>query len=275
MATLTAANLMKELLGPDHADRAKRVGQLGNTLAADELRAMCSALYDSAEFGDFGTQTAVALARHGSFADVVLQALRHPSLLVQSHAIRSLHAVALTDEQLGAAYLGAAQIHRPVCIALMRSGQRHDVARQLVSLPTQSDRAKSQLLTACSESYAREVLPSVAHAVGIWGALARAHPDVVLEFARSSIKAAPLSQQLNNLVRFSSAFGVLSISRPRELLSLFSAVADDPDSKRQLLPWPTLIVLNCRSQPCCPLLATIEPVSPSTLSGGPFDEAPE
>jgi hypothetical protein len=228
MAKLTAAKLMKELLGLNHAERAKRVGQLGNALAADELRAMCSALYDSADFGDFGAQTAVALARHGSFADVVLQALRHPSLLVQSHAIRSLHAITLTDAQLGAAYLGAAQIHRPVCIALMRSGQRHDLARQLVSLPTQTDRAKSQLLTACSESYAREVLPSVAHAVGIWGSLAKAHPDVVVEFARSSIAAAPLSQQLSNLVRFSSAFGMLSISRPRELLSLFAAVADDP-----------------------------------------------
>lgn len=228
MAKLTAAKLMKELLGLGHADRDKRVGQLGHSMAADELRAMCSTLYDSAAFGDFGSQTAVALARHGSLGEFVLKALGHPSLLVQSHAIRSLHAITLTDEQLGAAYLGAARIHQPVCIALMRSRQRHDLARQLVSLPTQTDRAKSQLLTACNESYAREVLPTVAHAVGIWGALARAHPDVVVEFARSSIAAAPPSQQLSNLVRFSSAFGTLSITHPRQLLTLVATVADDP-----------------------------------------------
>jgi hypothetical protein len=228
MATLTVEQLVKELHGLDHGDRAKRIGQLGHSVDADELRTLCASLNDADQFGDFGAQTAVALARHGRLGEVVLSALNHPSLFVQRHAMRSLAFIPLTDEQLAGVYLSAAQVHRPIGIALMRLGRKHDLARQLVETDTQTDRAKSKLLTACSESYAREVLSSVAHAVASWSALARAHPDVVIEFARAEVAAAPLSQQMANLLRFSSAFSTLAMHRPRELLSLFASVADDP-----------------------------------------------
>ncbi len=288
MAKLTATKLVKELHGLDHADRARRVGQLGNSLAADELHAFCAELIEGSKYGDFGAQTAVALARHGNVTDVVLEALAHPSVLVQRHAMRSVHHLALTDDQIGAAYLGSAPVHRPICIALLRNGQRFELAHRLVSLTTQTDRAKSQLLTACDEATAREVLPSVAHAVSSWSGLARAHPDVLLSFAQSEISAAPASQQLANLRRFSSAFGALALLRPEGLLALVGSVADDPGfllatelshlirvAPRQAATYilglhdPTYIIINRRIGRCLRLVEN----EPSGASPGPVMRA--
>jgi hypothetical protein len=225
MAKLTARSLINEIENLDHGPRAKRIGEVATTTPPQELISVCEALR---AFGDFGAQTAIAIARHAKLATLLLSFLAHPSEFVRRHAIRSLSAIELSDVQLHEVFVGAAHAHRPIIVALMRSQGRVFAARSIIESSAESDRSVAQLLTACEQPYVHVVLPNVAHAIVSWGPMARAHPDVVLDFMRSELQATPRSQQSSTLMRWSSALPTLAIRRPKELLAIFANLPDAP-----------------------------------------------
>jgi hypothetical protein len=224
MAKLTAKSLIKELENLDHAPRAQRVGQLGHTLSASDASSLCESL---ADLGDTGAQTAVGLARHAKLAEQLIRLAQHPSEFVRRHSIRSFHTVRFTDEQLVEVFLGAAHAHRSTLLSIMRTNNRSSVARAIIETGQQTDRGVAKLLSASDEQYVRLLLPQVSHAINSWSALAREHPDVVVDLIRHELAATPPSQQRSAIMRWSSSFSALSKTRPTELLSIFTSVADD------------------------------------------------
>jgi hypothetical protein len=219
MKVPTKKALLRELDRLGHGRRIERLSRLGSDARGSaELRKLTSEL----QAGDaFERRLALLIARSARMPEVVVSALRDPSVAVRGLAART---AGLVDDQQALTSL-VLVLDAATCKLVLQTLARSLNAREVDRLFTRvrderGTLAALPLLAASSAKMLARVLPEVAHAISSFSALARRHPDVVMEFIREQLAKAPQRERSRTWARFGTAIRVLAVTRPSETLDL-------------------------------------------------------
>ncbi|MET8578013.1 hypothetical protein [Streptomyces sp. NPDC005012] len=133
--------------------------------------------------GAYERRLAALAAFAGRDAAFLTARLADPDEVVARYAHRAARTLPVPDEAVEAAYRDAPDALRHRLAALIVSGPRTGLAERLLPRLRQEwgDHEAARLLRGCSTPFVARHLPALAHAVRSWPALARRHPDAVLD----------------------------------------------------------------------------------------------
>ncbi|HEY3556158.1 MAG TPA: hypothetical protein VGL05_01770 [Kribbella sp.] len=163
-------------------------------LLADRAPELVGLLGELAQGGAFERLLGLQLAEITRDTAYVGRMLRDPEPAVQTRALAAVsRGVPVSDDDLRILYDDAPAARRTKLVALVRRQRREHLAVRLIDehRARWGDVAATGLLGATDHATVARLLPELAYCVspGGWRALAKHHPDQVLEFARATLPA--------------------------------------------------------------------------------------
>jgi hypothetical protein len=193
-------------------------------IARDEAGtpALDGLLADLAGGDAFSRRTALQLAAVAAHANTVVRLLDPGDVGLVTRAIGVAVRLRVGDEALCALEPNLPPAVRSVLYRACRRHGRTDLAERLLPAVRArwGDRDAAALLTVCRGETVRAVLPELEYAVTSWTALARRHPQVVLDFVEAQLTALPRAAWAELWHRVGPGAAVLAPDAPGRVLGL-------------------------------------------------------
>ena len=220
MTVPSLPDLVAEMDRGTHADRARRLAELGRDHAADPaLGPLLDAL---AARSPYEHQLALLAAVVAGDAPRVLAALSDPVVGVRSFAFAHLAQLDVPDDVLSGLLPLSSQADRAKLLRAIVRGRRTALADRLIDevRRARGDHEAASLLSGCSPDVVARLLPELDHAVSNWSALARRQPDLVLGHVERTLAAASPRRRDRAWNTFGPALAAISRDQPDAVLDL-------------------------------------------------------
>ncbi|NEC85896.1 hypothetical protein [Streptomyces sp. SID12501] len=162
-------------------------------LQAREFTPLRPVLAELEERGSYGRDLAVVAAAVGRDAAWIADRIADPDSFVRGHALQVADSLQVPDSAYESGLVDASEAVRRDLLRAIVSGRRTALADRLLDGLRQDwgDTEAARLLPGCTPETVTRLLPELFHAFDGWRALARRHPEVLLDVAERELAELP------------------------------------------------------------------------------------
>ena len=217
MALPSCSALVKELPGLPHVERVRLLVRTAREHDGEERLARL--LDELTEVSAYHARLVVDVARATGDTARLAALARQPAAVVRIRALAALPMDARTPAELAAAYLAMPRQERRQLEARIGRARRTDLMDALLELPL-SDTDRARLLPRASRERIEALLPDLADLLPSVAALARRHPDALLDALEARLAAGAPAVRDEAWAWAAPALCVLAQERSERLLAL-------------------------------------------------------
>ncbi|WP_105971329.1 hypothetical protein [Streptomyces geranii] len=150
-------------------------------------------LTELAERGSYGRDLAIVAAAIGRDADWIADRIADPDPFVRAHALRAAENLQVPDSAYESGLTDASEAVRRDLLRAIVAGGRTALAERLLDgvRLERGDAEAARLLPGCTRETVARLLPELFHAFDGWHALARRHPDLLLDALERELAELP------------------------------------------------------------------------------------